>query len=110
MTRFEELVSKAQYALCVVGNPSTDQYELLDFPLPDEAGLIERGMVFVGVLALVEWVPRSALAMPLGGDVIKRLSDSFTERLLAAARTKSEGDSVGWLARLHEVPDPRDWN
>jgi hypothetical protein len=110
MTKFEELVSKAQYALCVVGNPQLSEYELLDFPLPDEAELIERGMVFVGILALVEWTPRSAIAIPLDDATIARLSDAFVVRFRAAIETHAKGDSVDWLNRLHQMPDPRGWN
>jgi hypothetical protein len=112
-TKFEELVSKAQYAVCIVGNPQLSEYELLDFPLPDEPEFLERGLTFVGILALVEWVPCSALAMPLDPATITRLSGLFVERLRCAMEAYTRGDSVEWLDKLYRMPDsrdPRSWN
>ncbi|MCU1320378.1 MAG: hypothetical protein JWM43_27 [Acidobacteriaceae bacterium] len=110
MTKFEEIVSTAQYAVCVIGNPLTSEYELLDFPLPETfcADVTERGMTFVGVLGVVQGACQAALDIPMDDASVARLSDLFQKRLQLAIDAHTQAvEGVEWLNRLYLIPDTR---
>jgi hypothetical protein len=112
MDKIQTLVESAQFAMGILGNANTGDFALVDLgPAATEvqAALIIRGYRFVGVLAIVDGAPRSALNAPLGGgETIARLAHTFLahfERVVT--RVERDGESVMWLESLHELPDTR---
>jgi len=125
MDQFEQLANAASYAVAIFGNPAREDFTLFDLtngtPYPDEnhkREIAERALSFCGVIAIVQGVPRTALAEPLGEYTVTALSKAFIERVeaavtavegtLAAELDRAVGDSIGWCERLYWLPDTRD--
>lgn len=106
--KFEQLAADAQLAVCVVGNPQTSDFELIELapgPLSyDRQNLHERGMVFIGVMGIVQGFPRFALDAPLPSATTAALAQAFVQHTEATAARELE---TAWLARLFALPDTR---
>ncbi len=114
MDKFEQLVAAAQFPVCILGNLRSD-FELVDLqsePMSEDAkrDLSKRGMCFVGVIGLVEGVPRVALAEPLDAMTATALSQAFVQRIEDKINgiLAPKGDSVEFLDRLYMLPDTRE--
>jgi hypothetical protein len=114
-----DLLAKwGQHAVAILGNPATRDYEVVDLgagPLGPEyvANFAERGLVYVGIYAMLCGEFRQAYALPLEPDVIVALATDYASFLLAKIANptpKCSGDGAEWLARLWEMPDARDAN
>jgi len=109
------LVRDAQLALCILGNPQTSDFELIEVPkLPLSAehlpSLRLRGMYYIGVVGLVDGVPRTALDEPLENASVDALARAFLSHIGSSLRTeadRSNDASVRWLAELYSLTDPR---
>ena len=103
LERFETLLAQSQFAVCVLGNSTLDEFELLDLgsePVPSEVteDLQRRGLCFIGLMGLgLDGEPRSALAVPIGPSTMRALAYSFFERL-----------EVVRLERMMTLPDTRE--
>jgi hypothetical protein len=111
--KFEKLISKAQVAVAIIGNPQTSDFVFVDAePLTDtRRELTGRGMRFLGVFGVVQGVLDAALAEPLELSVITALARVFIGRVegaVTAALDKPIDDSAGWCERLYWLPDTRD--
>jgi len=85
MDKFEQLARDAEYALFLLANESTGDFELIEpQPIPTDAarGYSERGLSFGGVLALVGGKPRSALALPLEDATVDAIVREFIARVV----------------------------
>jgi hypothetical protein len=125
MDQFHQITETASYAVAIFGNPARGDFALFDltkgtpFPVEDiQREIAERAFCFCGVMGIVQGVPRTALAEPLGEYTVTALSRAFIERV-GAAVTAVEGtetavlaapvdDSIGWCERLYWLPDTRD--
>lgn len=114
MDKFEALIRNAQYSVCILGNPETSDFELVDLdpaglPAERREQLSKRGMKFIGVLGVVKCRPRVALTLPLNDEIVSALSAAFVQRIekLLNGLDKPMGDSVEWLQQLWELPDTR---
>jgi hypothetical protein len=106
--KFDQLISDAQLKVLILGNPETSDFELIDLapgPLShDPHNLHERGMYFVGVMGIVQGVPRSALDEPLDVLTTTALAQAF---VLHAERILNARLEADWLGRLYQIPDTR---
>ena len=125
MDKFEQLSTAASYGVAIFGNPALDDFCLFDltkgtpYPVEDhKREIAERALSFCGVIGIVQGVPRTALAEPLGEYTITALTRAFCERIEAAV-TAVEGtltavlatpadESIAWCERLYWLPDTRD--
>ena len=115
LDKHQTLVRDAQLALCILGNPQTSDFELIEMPklpLSEERlhSLRLRGMYYLGVVGLVDGVPRTALDEPLENAAVDALARAFLSHmasLLRSASVRSADASVQWLAELYSLTDPR---
>ena len=115
LDKFERLAWDATYAVCILGNPESRDFELVDIgpkPLTEERRrkMSERGLGFLGVLGIVGGVPRAALAVELDPVTQSALVQSFLQRIEDAINTvekAAKGDSAEFLQRLYKIPDNR---
>lgn len=89
--KFELLVKDAQIALCVMGNPQTSDFELVDveqLPLSDahRRSMTKRGMGFLGVVGLVNGAPQSAFEEPLPDASVDALAMAFMSHLAVSLK------------------------
>jgi len=81
--KFEELMWDAQYALILLINAHTQDWQLVEpQPIPAEAAQTysERGLGFAGVFGFVGGKARSELAMPLDDVTLQAAVDAFVQR------------------------------
>jgi hypothetical protein len=78
-SRFQEIVSSAQYALAIVGDASTGEFSLVP-PLPAAM----RDPDFLGVVAIVKGRPRSAFAKDLPDQMIDAIAQDMGRRIEVA--------------------------
>lgn len=113
MTRFEEIVSKAEIAACIVGNPEVADFALIGFGASSEKVeqyITERKLAFIGVIGLVNGEAHTALAMPIDPEAALALSESFAgfvKRVVRESKPDNSGDSLAFLERLYKLPDTR---
>jgi hypothetical protein len=112
--KFEQIAFEAQLAVCVLANEGVTDIELVNLrsvPLPTARDFTGRNLHFLGVIGIVQGVPRTALAEPLDPVRISALSAAFIaycEVLLdAGLEQQRKGDEVDWLNRLMSLEDPR---
>ncbi|HET9741754.1 MAG TPA: hypothetical protein VFQ00_03300 [Terriglobales bacterium] len=122
--RTTRAICGASYAVALLGNVTTADYELWDLakvPLPDQTvqGFAKRGIRYLGVLAYHENAgPRVALETDeLDTQTIGALSVRFLKQLEAelnrrviereTKRISDAADAVEWLKRLSTLPDTR---
>jgi len=124
MDRFEELAVTAPNAIVIMGNPSQRDYELLDLstcPPPPSVleNFHERGFQFVGLVGVVNGVPRTQLATPLDSEtvdalaaaVLLRLGAEFSQRLANDPELVEHVERVAFdafMRHLTSLPDTRD--
>jgi hypothetical protein len=111
MTKFQQFVANAEVAVCILGNPESGDFALCDLgPHAEDLqrDLVQRGYRFVGLLGMVQGVPRSALAEPLEANAIDALAEAFLKRWLYGGGRPEAGDSVRFLEGLYRLPDTRD--
>jgi hypothetical protein len=113
-SKFETLVNQSAFSVCILGNLRTSDFELVDLnpePMSEDAkrDCTRRGMEFIGVIGLVEGLPRVALECPLDVMTALALSQAFVQRVEDAinAAMKPKGDSAAWLDALYRLPDTR---
>jgi hypothetical protein len=99
--KFEVLVRDSSYAVVLLYNEGTRDFELVDLPPSNTAGFAERGLSFAGVIGVVAGHARIALASPIEDE---RVVDAFLSRVEALLARKSE---TAWLDRLWSLPDTR---
>jgi hypothetical protein len=83
MDKFEQLMSDAQFALVLLANEQTGDWKLiesLEVPASTARTYTEKGLAFAGVWGLVGGKPRSALAMPLEGEIVTAITNEFLRR------------------------------
>jgi hypothetical protein len=88
--RFLQLAESADYAASIIGNAETRDYLLLDLRQPAPScnsetvrTVIAYHMRYLGVVGIVEGVPRVVLGVPLDPDSISLLTHSFVRRIEA---------------------------
>ncbi len=114
MDKFEQLAMEAQLAVCILANADVSDIELVNLkavPLHNETtrDFTGRGLRFIGVIGIVQGVPRSALAVPLDPVRTSALSQAFiayTQSLLDA-NLKPKDDFELFMTRLCALEDPR---
>jgi hypothetical protein len=112
-----DLLAKwGQHAVVIMGNEGTRHYEVVDLaagPLGPEymADFAERGLVYVGTLALLLGQFRSAFAAPLDNATVDALAKSYlefiVEKFANAPQSSPAGDDTDWLTRIYNLPDNR---
>ena len=117
--KFTNLAMQAHdsLCLCILANPDVTDLELVNvrvaWPLPEDTSreYEARQLGFIGVMGVVDGLPRTALDIPLDPVRISALSAAFVkhcELLLSGAfEAQGKGDSVDWLMRLFSLPDER---
>jgi hypothetical protein len=116
--KFEKLVWDAQLAVCILGNPQTSDFILIDLtaPLRDMRSEIsaQRGLYFLGAAGIIQGAPRTALAEPLDNAAVDALAGAYVrhvESVLASRISKAtvplQNDSETWLWRLWSLKDTR---
>lgn len=87
LDKFEAIAHDAQFPVCILGNPQTSEYALIDLekPLPKTL-LDERGMYFIGAIGIVDGAPRVALNEPLEDATISRLSQAYLRHIADALK------------------------
>jgi len=121
MEKCAELAAKSQFACIILGNAQTWDVLLLRLPyrwddLADE--MVRRGLNFLGVAALVDGAPRTALVQELCQELMTIASLSFLaelERALlrdehtqtATPEPVTVDDGLQFLDALYALPDPR---
>lgn len=83
MDKFEQLMRSAQYALVLLANEVTGDWELIEpQTIPTDAARTysERGLSFGGVLAWVDGNPRAALAVELDDAAIACITQESARR------------------------------
>ncbi|HEY4378961.1 MAG TPA: hypothetical protein VGN01_01360 [Acidobacteriaceae bacterium] len=114
-SKFQELVSKAQFAMCVFSNPDATDVALVGFESGDEAlqELQARGVSrLVGVVGIADGQACSEFDVPLDGPVIDAISAAFVQAFEiryhdAIEVEKARLGSLAWLEDLHALPDTR---
>lgn len=121
MDACESLMCRAQYAVAVVGNRSTDDFELIDLPMKTSLGVRDehaRRLEFIGIIGLVNGHSESAIEAELEDHAIKAIVRLFMDRLESAiaiaqvaltSRVEPPADDE-WLTfatRLFALPDER---
>jgi hypothetical protein len=101
--KHEQIAHDAEFVVCILGNPETSDFELIDIshaPLPEHlrTPMRERGFRFLGTVGLLEGVPRTALEEPLSPEITSALAQAYIRHVEAAANARLE---VAWLQRLH---------
>ena len=83
MTKFEALVSNAQYAVYVLFYPASGAFEFVEFEAEAElpAGVTEGGVLFGGVAGMVAGRPSIALNVELSQEGIETLCNAFAAHL-----------------------------
>jgi hypothetical protein len=107
------LVSRAECACAVLGNPATAEFLLVDLdaaPMSAESisDARQRGFELVGVMGIKDGIP-DAIAEPRAGALA--LMCAAVMPFVAQYATKlgtTKSDGAGWLTRLHALPDPRE--
>jgi hypothetical protein len=114
LDQFEQIAFDAEICTVIMGN-GTD-FELVSTngkPVTQETAreFQQKGFEFYGVIGLVGFVPRIALALPLDAMTIAALSKAFLGQIEGAI-TKLEkaitGDSAAFLQTLYNLPDNRE--
>lgn len=108
LDKFEQIVNDAEYAVSILGNPDTGDFELLaatQLPLPQEKLIAFhlRGLEFLGTIGICAGRVRTAIEYPLvdAPDMCERIARAFTARI--------EG-GFAELERLWRLQDPRNAN
>ena len=106
--KFEQLVFDAELAVAVLGNPETADFELVDLstpgPLSEDQLRRARRMSFVGVLAIVKCIPRTAFDTPLDDAALTALGEAFVRHIEVRANAELEAQ---FLTRLFALEDTR---
>jgi len=115
--KFQTLAMRAHDSLCVciLANDDVTDIELVNptLLLPEDTSreFDARGLKFLGLMAVVDGLPRTALEIPLDLMRISALSAAFVkyceDRLNGAFEPQGKGDEVAWLVRLFALPDTR---
>jgi hypothetical protein len=123
MDKFEILTQTAQILSAVIGRPETDDFVLVEMPVPDciSHGLAAQGMRFIGLLGLVDGEPRSAMAELVSDEAYASLSDVFVLQVMRvlgsrveqirdhiSAAPEPKDDFVAFASALLALPDSRD--
>jgi hypothetical protein len=120
--KFETIAIKGRLPVGIVGNPENSEFALVDLtqPVPDfRREIAQRGFCFIGVVGMIEGVPRTALTEPLDTAAVDMLSQAYIRHVehalqgrihaMLSARTIAPGnDSEQWLRQLYSLKDPRD--
>jgi hypothetical protein len=76
-SKFQQIISEAQYVLAVVGDASTGKFSLVD---PSLAGIED----FLGVVGIVQGRPRSAFAEEIPPQMVEAIAQEVCRRMEAA--------------------------
>jgi hypothetical protein len=111
--KFEQIAFEAQLAVCVLANEGVTDIELVNLrsvPLPTPPDFTGRNLHFLGVIGVVQGVPRTALAEPLDPVRISALSAAFIRycEVLLDAGLRPKDDFVRFAEALWSLPDTRD--
>lgn len=119
-SRFLQLAKSADYAASILGNPDTQAYILLDARTPPPSAVsetarifVERHMRYLGVIGMVQGVPRMVLRVTLDADSIVLLTHTFVQRIDPEATPamvtvdRPENDFVRFAEALWRLEDPR---
>jgi hypothetical protein len=84
--KFEQVAASAEYAVLVVGNLATSEFELLElWQLPaDDGSYTARGLSFLGIIGIVHGQPQVALQEPLEERAMLPVSEMFCKRIEGA--------------------------
>jgi len=112
LDKFEQIATYADYVVCILGNPLTSDFELVDMSvdlgvsMPEAAILSarQRGLYFVGVAGLAQGVPQTALAVPLDAATITALAAAYIRHIETKMKEALE---IAALAQLHQLADAR---
>jgi hypothetical protein len=89
LDRFEQIAHDAQYALVLLANEWTGDWELIE-PEPVAPAtaqtFAERGLVFGGILGIVSGRPRVALDVELDDEVSTAITQAFVAWVRKHAR------------------------
>ncbi|HEY2363487.1 MAG TPA: hypothetical protein VGK36_20365 [Candidatus Angelobacter sp.] len=106
MDKFEQLVSEAQFAVAILCNLGTSDFELIDLDSKQIPNILSaRGLRFGGAMGLVNGLPRVALAEPFDEKMCRALIDAFL-RLQRAEVLISDclPKRVEYLTRVYSIP------
>jgi hypothetical protein len=103
LDKFEQLAWDAELAVAIFRNRETSDFELIDLaPLSNPHNLHARGMVFIGVVAILNCVPRVALDTPLDDATLAVLSQAFVRHIEVRANAELETQCLGRLFALED--------
>lgn len=83
MDKFERVLANSQFALALLVNESTEDWELVEpEPVPKDTAqtYAQRGLCWGGVLGIVSGKPRVALATEFSNDVVAAVTAEFMRR------------------------------
>jgi hypothetical protein len=105
--KFESLAWDSPFSVVVLGNPSTADFALVPLPgrlsEPVRHDYNERGFHFLGVVGIVDGVPRVSLDEPLSApmtDAIARQFITHFEVALGERIAAMGAEDLSWLKRL----------
>lgn len=83
MDRFEQIVARAQLAVCVCGSAASFELEAIT-PCTAERfrAIVAERRGFLGVAAIVDGSPRTALNEPLDDAEIHIIAQAFSEHVI----------------------------
>jgi hypothetical protein len=86
LSQFEAVVKEGFFPVCIVGNPETKEFVLLDLAQEELSEATQRemteNMTFIGVAALtIDCKPRSALREPLESDATEALAQAYVRHV-----------------------------
>ena len=96
LDKFDQLITDSELAACILGNPATLDFEMVNLDpgvaLPDglRDAVTIRGLYFLGTVGIVQGVPRTALAESLNRCAMSLLADAFIDHLEAVANVALE--------------------
>jgi len=87
LDKFEAIADGAQFPVCILGNPQTSDFALIDLDRPLPEGLEGRGLFFIGVIGLsCDGAAKIALAEPLDRETVSTLSQAFVRHVEGAIK------------------------
>ena len=108
--KFEQLAFDGKLTIAIMGNPQTRDFEMVDvasLPLPECVRhnlATERGMFFIGVVAMVDGCPKAAMDFPLDDAAVDLLSAEYVRRIEGRVNASLE---VQCLEAMYRQKDTR---